>query len=299
MLSAYAPHRAFAAPARATADLPRLVLGIVLIEAFYATLLHLTDAALLPLPAAWTDGYYYGTSRLGLIAQLASFALLGGAVLLTVRLLHQRGLFSLLGWPFGAGRMVKVTLAVLALFIATDLLPPYWSIEGMELNAPLTWLALLPLSLAAMTIQIGAEEIFYRGYIQQQLAARTDNPWVWLTLPNLLFAYAHWDSAAPLDEAVQYVLWAFCFGLAASDLTARTGGLGAAMGFHLANNIYAFMVFGDAGAEDSGLALFLFEVPDFVEDAAEVPMAWITPAFTTELVFVLLMWLAARLVLRR
>lgn len=299
MLGPYAAHREFAAPARGTSELPRLILGIILIEAIYAGLLHLSDAAIAFLPAELSEGYYYGTTRLGLIAQLASFALLGMAVVVTARLLHQRGLISLLGAPYGWRQMGQVTLAVLGLFAVTDLLPPYWSTEGMMLSAPASWIGLLPVSLAALAIQIGAEEIFYRGYVQQQLAARFNSPWVWMILPNLLFASAHYDDAAPLADSAQYLIWAFFFGLAASDLTARTGNLGAAMGFHLANNIYAFMLFGDLGAEDSGLALFLFDVPPELGSTDPVVDVWLSPAFVVELSFVLLMWLAARLVLRR
>lgn len=302
----YAPHEAYVAPARGSAGALRLVMGVLLIEALYAAATQATDAMLMPLPPAWTDGYYFGTTRLGLIAQLFSFGLLGAAVILTARVLHDRGPFSLLGQatPPGNGlaQMRRVTLAVLGLFLLTELLPPYWSLSGMEVAAPLSWLALLPVSLLALTVQIGAEEIFYRGYVQQQLAARFRSPLIWMTLPNVLFAYAHWDAAAPLNEAVEYVVWAFFFGLAASDLTARTGSLGAAAGFHLANNIYAFLFFGDIEGPDNGLALFLFS-PDDAAGPADLPEVftgpWVSSAFLVELGIVVLMWLAARLALRR
>lgn len=303
MLGRYAPHAGFTAPARTTPELPRLLLGILLIETLYAAGMSLTDASLALLPPDWSDGYYDGTTRLGLIVQLFSFVLLAGAVILTAQLMNKRGVISLWGrGPESLRQMRLVTIAVLALFLATELLPPYWSTDGMEVAGLGSWVALLPVSVAALTMQIGAEELFYRGYVQQQIAARFDSPWIWLTVPNLLFAYAHWDADAALTESTQYVVWAFLFGVAASDLTARTGSLGAACGFHLANNIYAFMFFGDANANDRGLALFLFRSNGSVDpvDVAEfVPDTWLSPAFVYELSLVLLMWLAARLVLRR
>lgn len=302
MLSAYAPHSEYISPARATADLARLILGVAMIEGLYNILLHLLDAGLLGLPAGFTEGYYYGTTRAGMIAQLFSFGLLAGTVILVTRLLHHRGMFSLMGGAWGLRQMKHVTIGVLILFLVSDFLPPSWNIDGMHMHSGLTWLLLLPVTLAALTVQIGAEELLYRGYIQQQIAARFSSPWIWLTLPNVMFALAHWDGAAPLPEAVHYMIWAFCFGLAASDLTARTGSLGAAAGFHLANNAYAFLLFGDAGMDDSGLALFLFDAPDTqkLDTVTEtLPAQWLSTSFVVELSFVLLMWLTARLVLRR
>lgn len=298
---AYAPYDAYAARAAESAELPRLIFGVLLIESIYVTSLNLLDAALSPLPLDWTDGYYYGTTRLGLIAQLFSFVLLAGAVILTAQLLHKRGPLSLLGSAAGLRHLPKVTLAVLVLFLGVELLPPYWNFDSAEMNEPATWLAILPVALAALLVQTGAEEIFYRGYVQQQLAARFRSPWIWLTGPNLLFAYAHWDDSVPLADGVQYVVWAFLFGVAASDLTARTGSLGAAVGFHLANNIYAFLFFGEYGLEDSGLALLMFppEDIDTTTPITNMPPEWITPAFVVELGLILLMWLVARLVLRR
>ncbi|SMO33151.1 hypothetical protein SAMN06265173_101110 [Thalassovita litoralis] len=293
----YAPHDGYAAPARPTAELPRLVLGVILIEAMYATLLHLLDAALTPLPLDWTEGYYYGTTRLGLIAQLISFGLLAGAVILTARLLHQRGPHSLLGGGWGIPQLWITLKAVLGVFLLIELIPPYWNADGMEMNSPVTWLLLLPVSLFALLMQTGAEEIFYRGYIQQQLAARFRSPWIWMVGPNLLFAAAHFDDTQPLTDAMQYVIWAFCFGLATSDLTARTGSLGAAVGFHLANNVYAFLLFGDMDQPDSGLALLLFPAPETVLPDPTTPL--FSLSFGVELVIVGLMWLAARVALRR
>lgn len=302
MLSAYRLHEHIVAPARAVSDPVRLLIGVALVEALYAAAMALTDAMLDPLPNAWTEGYYYGTTRLGLIAQLFSFVLLGAAVVLAAKILQRREALGLFGIGPGWRQMRQVTLAVLGLFLLTELLPPYWNTDGIAVNGLFSWIALMPVTLAALLTQVGAEELFYRGYVQSQIAARFNSPWVWLTVPNLLFAYAHWDSAAPLNDAIQYVVWAFCFGVAASDLTARTGNLGAAAGFHLANNIYAFMFFGDEGMDDSGLALFLFPSDggeEYGTYAESAPMDWLNAGFAVELGFVLLMWLAARVAVRR
>ena len=147
-------------------------------------------------------------------------------------------------------------------------------------------------------MQTGAEELFYRGYIQQQMAARYDNALIWLLAPNVMFALAHWEPGDVSTPGLQYMIWALCFGLAASDLTARTGTLGAAVGFHLANNAYAFLFFAEFAAPDSGLALLLF--PQGSLNADLLPAGpLLSGPFLTELAGVGLMWLAVRVALRR
>lgn len=297
---AYAPHARFVAPAQAAADLPRLAFGVVAIEGLYKLFLLGFEQGLDATPGFSAHMMWYANTATGLLLQLFSFVFLALAVVLVARLGHGRGLASLLGpigpslralaWGFGA---------VLLFFALTELLPPYWMAEGQAVaRTPLYWLALLPLSLLALLVQCGAEELFYRGYIQQQLAARFARPWVWMVLPNIAFALAHWELGDFTTPAAQYVFWAFVFGVAASDLTARTGNLGAAIGFHLGNNAYAFLLFSEYAAPDSGLALFLFPsgaLGDALLD--EAPL--FTTAFATELAGVGLMWLAVRLVLRR
>lgn len=297
---AYAPHARFVAPAQAAADLPRLAFGVVAIEGLYKLFLLGFEQGLDATPGFSAHMMWYANTATGLLLQLFSFVFLALAVVLVARLGHGRGLASLLGpigpslralaWGFGA---------VLLFFALTELLPPYWMAEGQAVaRTPLYWLALLPLSLLALLVQCGAEELFYRGYIQQQLAARFARPWVWMVLPNIAFALAHWELGDFTTPAAQYVIWAFVFGVAASDLTARTGNLGAAIGFHLGNNAYAFLLFSEYAAPDSGLALFLFPsgaLGDALLD--EAPL--FTTAFATELAGVGLMWLAVRLVLRR
>ncbi len=296
----YRPHRAFIAPALPTAELPRLVLGILGVEFLYGMAIG-GLAQLLDLLGLDTTGFYYGDTTAGMLAELLSFGLLGALVTAAARSQHGRGFFTLTGPPLTALRHLKTTfIAVLALLLALELMPPYWDSDSLAATRPLLpWLALLPVSLAALAIQTGAEELFYRGYIQQQLAARFKSPLVWLSVPSLLFALAHWNNGTTPTESMQYVIWAFLFGLAAADLTARTGTLGAAIGFHLANNVIAFTLFGELDAPGSGLALLLFEPAgaDLLPPPAYDPV--LTATLMTELAVLLLMWLAARIALRR
>ncbi|CUH65262.1 CAAX amino terminal protease self-immunity [Thalassovita gelatinovora] len=298
-MQSYLPHNDYIGTARLTPDLPRLAFGVIAIELIYSLALDFVEAVLIAFPPEIGDAYFYGTTAAGLLAQLFSFAFLGGAVCLIARVLHFRPPLSLTGPPKPALEGFGLALvAGLGCFLALEILPPYWSSAGAVSTGGLRWLLLLPISVAALTVQVAAEELLYRGYIQQQLAARFSSPWIWLTVPNLLFAAAHWDNGSDPVDAVQYVIWAFCFGLVASDLTARTGTLGAAIGFHLANNIYAFLFFSERGAPDSGLALLLFPTDDLLPPST-TPDSIIAISTVIELATLLVMWLSIRWALRR
>jgi len=304
----YAAHSAFVAPARARAHLGALVLGLFIIEilnGFLVGLLRNLVVFLLSDEAA--KSVFRGDTTAGLLIQLFSFALLTLSVVLVARNRHARGFFSLTGPPLTAIRQFRTVLPALVLvLLAIEIFPPWWSLPAsIETRPALIWIAVLPLSLAAILVQTSAEEIFYRGYLQQQIAARFNHPAIWLIAPNILFALSHVDngssgSGATDPETLQYVIWAFFFGLAASDLTGRTGTLGAAIAFHLVNNAYAFLFFGEQGGVDSGLALWLFPSDLFGSSFGGADGgAVITVALITEIAIIGCMWLAARVALRR
>jgi len=299
----YAPHSAFVAPARGSSDLGRLVLGVFAVEFLFAIALSLFSRLLEAAAPDLAHNVIYGLNPAGLCLQLATFGFFAGSLALVMRRTHGRPLSSALG-PLGPAveALTRAAGAVALVYLALEILPPWWSAAGLaETRSLPLWAAALPFGVAAILVQVTAEELFYRGYIQQQLAARFASPFVWMLIPNLLFAAAHWDNGGSPEESWQYVIWALCFGLAASDLTARTGNLGAAIGLHLANNAYAFLFFGEYGGMDSGLALFLFS-PE--------PAGGLLPPETggggvlsvyllMDLVIVWLSWLAARVAIRR
>jgi membrane protease YdiL (CAAX protease family) len=303
----YNAHNDFAAPAAAKPDLPRLILGIILIEMGYRFALDLTDAALASASDSYVTNFYMGTSRDGLLLQLFTFGFLAAAVALVTQKLHQRPAHSLIGPAAQAwSNLLRVTAACLAGFLLIEILPPYYNLQGATLTSPLGWVTALPLALCALLVQTGAEELLYRGYIQQQLAARFKTPFIWLLLPSVLFAAAHWDPNLPSQKAWDYVIWAFFFGLAAADLTARSGTIGAAVGFHLANNAFAFLLFGEKGQPDSGLALILFPAPlshtaELINgmDTAIEQTSFLSARLGIELLILLILWLCARIAIRR
>ena len=149
----------------------------------------------------------------------------------------------------------------------------------------------LPIALLAVLVQSSAEEIIFRGYLQQQLGARFRSPWVWMVVPSVLFALAHYDPQAAGENVWLIVIWAGFFGAAMADLTARAGNLGPAIAVHFVNNALALLVVA-LPDQLGGAALYL--LPFGLSDV-EAMRAWMPVDFVTTFV----MWLVARLAIRR
>lgn len=188
---------------------------------------------------------------------------------------------------------LAVTSALLTLGLAIELLPP-WTYSLLEWNPNLgfgRWVVLLPVAMLAVLIQTGAEELVFRGYLQSQLAARFNSPWVWMVIPSAIFGYLHYDPATWGDGAIWPVAWAFVFGLCAADVVARSGTLAAGIAFHFVNNLYPLVW---AGIPDYLSGFALFHLPWTSEE-----MLAQNPMLLTDFLFVICSWLMIRLVLRR
>lgn len=233
---------AFVAPARDRPALWRLVAGTGFAFAGWIGALILLLGA--------------GDGRAAILLFLASF---GGLVLglgVAVRLLHRRGVASLVGpgglrlrhLATGAGAALAASAVVgsVAILIA----PP---VRGLPVA---DWLRVVPLALPLIAVQSAAEELLFRGYLMQGLAARFRSPLVWWLLPGLLFGALHWNPADYGAAAPLAVVSITLSGLLLADITVRTGNLSAAIGAHFATNVAALLVVSPPSQVD-GLALFV------------------------------------------
>jgi hypothetical protein len=115
-------------------------------------------------------------------------------------------------------------------------------------NLPVSiWALLLPLTLLGLVVQTGAEEVLFRGYMQSQLAARFRSPIAWLRDPKPAVRDRALRSHAAGDNAWLVVGVGRDVRSSAADLTARTGSIGAAWGFHFANNTVAIAILSTGG----------------------------------------------------
>lgn len=284
--------QALTARARAGAALWRTALGAVLSVLLYIVLLALFLLLVRVLLAAETHAGLFDRTDAPVFALLFlfSFGFMAAGPVLLARPLHLRSAWDYVGPPRAAlddflavFRALALLTAVLWLLLPSDI--------ALRPGLPFaTWAALLPLTALAILVQTGCEELVFRGYLQGQLAARFRSPLVWMLIPSALFASLHHAPAADGDNAAMSVLAAFAFGLAAADLTARTGTLGAAIALHLVNNLLSLAVVALPG-QFSGLALWLYPF-DAADDA-------LRPLVALDLAVIGVSWLAARVALRR
>jgi uncharacterized protein len=295
--SAYRPHEGYIAAARPRAQLWRLLPAVLVIIFCYfgpviATFTCFTTSlgpdTARTLAAQILKGSFPGA----MLTVLYSFTGLALGTMAAVRLVHRRSAGTLFG-PSTRATLANF-LAVLVPLLGLQLVAAALSLGDASLRPGIgfaAFLAYLPLALPGILIQTGAEELLFRGYLQQQLAARFRSPLVWMAVPSALFAAGHYQPDTYGTGALVIVLWAFLFGCLAADLTARTGNLGAALALHAANNAVGMLVIGLDGTLD-GLALW---VMDFDPDAAGT----FTLLLVTNFLMLLTSWLVARIALRR
>lgn len=256
------------------------------------------------LPPAVLLAYETGTTPIGVIAQLLTFVVYGAALVFMVRKWHGRGFWSMVGPRQPTFRHFKLAaIGVGTLLLAQTLLPPWINFAALETIKPIgPWLAWMPLTIAALVIQTGMEELYFRGYLQQQFAAISDKPWVWMGLPSLLFGLGHYMNGYGPADGLLYAIWATLLGLACADLTARTGNIGAAVGLHLSNNLFAFTLVGITDWPSTGLALFLYPFEDqsqYDYGLHTLFESWVLIELPLLALSVGVLWLAARIAIKR
>ena len=295
-LPAYAAHVLHTSAAEAKSELWRVMLGVVVMVVLYIVMALFYQLAIAEITQArpvFQEELMAGNTPLAMFVLLFSFGLISAAVFLGVRLVHKRAATTVFGPSILAVPQFVKVLGILALLgAALMILPPYGMGGALERNMGLgPWVLLLPISLVAVLVQTSAEEIFFRGYLQQQLGARFKSPLVWMVLPSILFAIGHYQPAEAGENAVMITLWAGLFGMLMADLTARAGSIGPVLAVHFVNNISALLVI---SLPDSLGGLALWHTPFGMEDAAQL-RAWMPVDFALMVVS----WLAARLALRR
>lgn len=243
----------FVAPAEPRSEFWRLLVALIFVVLFCFAMLSGLVAAL---PYVISEDAYAevmadggaGLTRLSASLVLASIAILPLALLIVVPVLHRRSFMSLFG-PLG--RLVQDFRTAVLIFSALALAVgiPLALYEGTTVHQPLGMvLAMLPVSILLILLQTGAEEVVFRGYIMQQLAARFQSPWIWMILPSVGFGLLHFDPTVPPVNAWAIVASIILTGILWADLVRITGNLGAAFGWHFANN---FLVMTFVGYSDT------------------------------------------------
>ncbi len=286
--------RVYIAPARLYPEIWRLLLGLLLILFTYLGLSALMLAGMFlatePTGVQPLLGMVSGASRpMPTLVLLLSFAGLGLGAVVAAAACHFRGPGTLFG-PFDEMLRAFVIAAVISVLFLGVFTALAFALDPPHDNLPLdVWLRYLPFAVSAVLLQTASEELVFRAYLPQQLAARFSARAVWMGLPAMVFAVLHYD---PEFGAVSWLIVAtvFVFALIASDLVVQTGNLGAAMGLHFANNLFALLIVSMDGTITS-LSLFVIPTP---ANAAE----WAV-ALGINTLLLLFLWRVLRFVLTR
>jgi membrane protease YdiL (CAAX protease family) len=291
----YQAHADFVAPAVPRASLWRLLAGLLLIVLVYV--LGIGAIFLILIAASGMDGATVWMGRMATtgtptstLLVLATFLGMGLGPMLAARWLHARSIGTLFGLRAPLLRHFAIAVAICAgAYGLTALLPS--NVQPETNLAPMLWASFMPLALVGVLVQTGAEEVLFRGYIQQQLAARFASPLAWMVLPSALFSVLHYQPALMGENAWVVVAAVFLFAVLAADLTAKTGNIGAAWGFHFANNCVAILFV----AMDGPLSvLALYTVP-----IADLSASEIRPLLFVNMLVTLLVWGAIRVAVSR
>ena len=291
----YSLHESLVAPAREKSGVLRLLFGLVTTALLYMIMIILSSYAVVAVMGnAWFHAATISpgpTTSGQILTILGSFSFMIAAVGVTVILLHHRSPVTLVGgWRPATTQFLKairglapyIVLIATFNFLTEDLVPNLFLGQ---------WLILLPLTLLFLLIQVSAEELVFRGYLQSQLAALGLHKSIWILLPSVLFGLLHYDPTVMGRAAPWIVIWTIGFGILAADLTARSGTLGPAIAFHFAVNFIsiAFIGFNDYLG---GLALYvhLFSVTNTTTLITYLPL---------DAIGILLAYLSVRLALRR
>ncbi|MEM8591283.1 MAG: type II CAAX endopeptidase family protein [Pseudomonadota bacterium] len=252
---AYSALDKFTAPAQRSAALWQTILGVILAAVIYgvgAWAVLYAAQAFFQLPV---DGGSALAAPLVLVL-LFQFVFMALAVALVTRFFHRRPVSSIFG---DLNRLLPdfLRMAALALamsVVATALAVLILDIEWRDVTG--AWIIMALAAIPLLLIQTGAEEMVFRGYLLQQLGARfSAKAWIaWLLLPSVIFGAAHVGPHVTGVNLAAVLAITTLFGIIAADMTARTGSLGAAWGFHFVNNVQALLVITLAGPL-SGLGL--------------------------------------------
>ena len=247
----------------------RIILGIILVSVFYtavnfglAFLGNWFSSDLLKEIFISEQGL--GHSPMALAGLFVTFLPVWFALALVLPLVHRRTPLALLGpsqlvnWQqfFTAAKVVlilafgfEVLFQIPALLLDLPLYKAH-----MALDLPQWALWLLPM-LLLLFVQIGAEELLFRGYLLQMIRARGGGFWLSIALPSLAFGLLHYSPANYGQNAFLVVAATTALGILLCKVTLRTGNLGAALGIHFANNLTVMFLLGIDG-NMNGMALF-------------------------------------------
>lgn len=211
-------------------------------------------------------------------------------LLVTPILLHRyllkgtfRGLFTRSARSF-SGEVRIGALVMTALLLATGL--PDFFLNNADYRWSFDLSKFLPYLLIAIFLipmQTTAEEVFYRGWIQQRLEKRGRSIWAVSIVGGLLFALPHLANPEVSGPLILPIIGYGSTGFMLTWVTMRDKSMGLAVGAHAANNLVAGLL---VSSIDSALpSASLYTTPE---------VNWAPAAALSVLLIPLFIWLTGK-----
>lgn len=244
---------------------PRIAGGVLIIFACWFVVSLVSISAAGPLGRACP---FVAAEVLSFWAVLAGFTGIWLGVALVMKLLHGEPLAKLFGATrrLNLGDALKALIAVLMVSVLAEIIltaTGHSTVAWSNWNVS-AWLSMLPVLALLTAIQIGGEELMFRGYMMRGLASSRRSPWVWAFIPSLLFASLHFS-----PDMSAHVLLVQALGITTITTllvltVVRTGNLGGAMGLHFGNNLFIFSLIGHEPGYDAQSLLSATPVAEMV-----------------------------------
>lgn len=180
---------------------------------------------------------------------LLSVAIFIIPVWLWIKFVHKRSLTSLIS-PYGSSAKSALKIAIIFfgtyffLGEAVGLFIPF--IETEMVWKPALWLKwILPMTIVIF-LQTSAEEILFRGYIQQYLAALIPYRAVYYIVPTLIWMVLHFGNVDGFYTNIAALFSIFVLGIIFADWVDRSKSLWGPMIVHFLNNFVLICIFGNS-----------------------------------------------------
>lgn len=228
-------------------------------------------------------------SNLFFFLMLLSFAVGLGALLLTIRYLHNQPLVEAttsrrkIDWGrffFGFGLIGIFTVITVAVDYYTNPQDFLWNFDFVP------FIILLLIALVMVPLQTSMEEYLFRGYLMQGLGVMAGNRWVPLIVTSVVFGGLHVFNPEVSKMGyiimVYYIGTGFLFGI----MTLMDEGLELALGFHAGNNLIgALLVTADWTA---------FQTNSVLKDVSD-PVAGLDVLFPVLVIYPLFLFIMAKM----
>ena len=149
-------------------------------------------------------------------------------------------------WNFMLKGALIWSIFLIVLLLIQFILSP----ETLYLNFNIeNFYLIILLFILAIPIQVLFEELFFRGYLNQGLSLKIKNPLIIILISSFVFSLGHIINGG-MDPIfmVSNVLITFIIGIIFSVATLTTNGIEWAVGAHLANNFFAFIISSSEGS---------------------------------------------------